>query len=152
MKEPIVSRIFRSALYAVFCAGILLTITLPFMLDTYFGIIYDAYSIRAGYRHFILAFLMVAGAAGTWVVLEMILMMRSIRSGPFVRRNEKALKRVGIIFALMAALFFGKCFVYVTILTMAGGIIFLLGALFAFTLAALFSHAVAFREENDLTI
>lgn len=152
MKEPIVSRIFRFALYAVFCVGVLLTMTLPFMLDTYFDIIYDAYSLREGYRWFILVFLMVAGSAGTWVVLEMIMMMRSIPSDPFVRRNEKALKRIGIIFTAMAVLFFGKCFIYVTILTLAGGIIFLLGALFAFTLTELFSRAVAFREENDLTI
>ena len=152
MNEPLVSRILRYALYAVFALGVLTTVTLPFLLDTYFGILYDAYSVEPGYRTFITVFLMAVGSAGLWVVLELIQMLRSIPLGPFVPRNVKALNRLGVIFLILAAVFCGKCFLYVTFLTMVGGALFLLGGLFAFTLASLFGQAVAFREENDLTI
>ena len=152
MNEPLVSRILRYALYAVFAAGALITVTLPFMLDTYFGILYDAYSVEPGYRTFIMVFLVTVGIACLWVILEMIWMLRSIPLGPFVSRNVRALNRVGVVFMALAVVFWGKCLLYVTFLTMVGAGIFLLGGLFAFTLASLFRQAVAFREENDLTI
>ena len=152
MREPLASRILRLALYVVFILCVLITVTMPLMLDTYFRLLYDAYSLHSGYRMFIMSFLMFAGAGGAWVLFELILMMRSIPTNPFVSRNVRALKRVGIISAVLAVAFFGKCFVYNTFLTMAGGIIFVLACLFSFTLASLFNQAVIFREENDLTI
>ena len=152
MREPIVSRILRYTLYAGFAAGAIITATLPFLLDKYFVILYDAYYLKSGYRTFILVFLMFVGLAGLWVILELIWMLRSIPLGPFIIRNVWALKRVGVIFFVLAVVFFGKCVLYVTILTMVGGALFLLGGLFSFTLASLFRQAVAFREENDLTI
>jgi len=152
MKEPLVSRILRFTLYGVFILAVLITATLPLMLDTYFKILYDAYSLLPGYRTFIMFFLMFAGICGAWAVLEMILMLRSIPTGPFVLGNVRALKRVGAVSAVLAAAFGVKCFVYITFLTLVGAVIFALACLFAFTLASLFSQAVAFREENDLTI
>ena len=152
MKEPLVSRILRFTLYSVLVLSALMTVTMPIMLDTYFRVLYDAYSPQHGYRVFIMSFLMFVGAGGTWVVWEMVLMLRSIPTNPFVLRNVRALRRVGIISAILAAAFLAKCFVYVTFLTMVGTAILVLACLFAFTLASLFRQAVAFREENDLTI
>jgi len=152
MREPIASRILRCTLYGVFVLAVLVTVTLPFMLDIYFGILYDSYSLHPGYRAFVISFLMFIGTGGAWIVFELILMLRSIPTNPFVFRNVRALKRVGIILAVLAVAFGGKCFIYNTFLTMVGTVIFVLACLFAFTLASLFSQAVAFREENDLTI
>jgi hypothetical protein len=95
---------------------------------------------------------MTGGAAGLWVILELIRMLRSIPLGPFVARNVRALNRVGGAALFLTAAFASKCFLYVTFLTVVGAAVFLLAGLFAFTLASLFRQAVAFREENDLTI
>jgi len=152
MKEPLVSRILRYTLYGVLTLAVFLTATLPFMLDRYFKILYDAYSLLPGYRAFIMPFLMFVGLGGAWAVLEMIRMLRTIPAGPFVLGNVRALKRVGAISAALAAAFGAKCMLYITFLTMVGAVIFVMASLFAFTLASLFSQAVAFREENDLTI
>ena len=154
MKESPVSRILKYALYAVFAVGIALTVTLPFMLDTYTVIVQDVYYMRTGYRTFILAFLMAVAVPGLWAVLEMIWLMRSIPSpeGPFTARNVRGLKRVGFIFLGLAAAFMYKCLMYITILTLFCGFLFIGGGLFAFTLAGLIRQAVVFREENDLTI
>jgi len=153
MRETLASRILLYTLYGVLALTVLLTVTLPFMLDTYFEIVYDAYySMRSNYRTFIMPFLMFAGTCGAWIVFEMIRMLHSIRTNPFVARNVRALKRIGIILLVLAMVFLSKCFLYVTFLTMVGAVIFILACLFAFTLASLFSQAVAFREENDLTI
>ena len=145
MKEPLVSRILRYALYAVFVLGAVGTVTLPFMLDTYSRILLDAYYPESGYRTFILIFLMTAAVAGLWIVGEMIFMLRSIPKGPFVRRNVRALRRIGVIFLLLALAFLGKCLVYVTFLTLLCGLLFIGAGLFAFTLAALIGQAIVFR-------
>ena len=152
MKEPLASIALKACLNIVFALGILGIITLPWMLDFYFEYFYDAYFVLPGYRLFILIFLMVTAALVLLIVWEMIAMLRSIPSGPFILRNVRALRRIGVVLLALAALFFSKCVLYVTMLTMACGFMFALCALFAFTLANLFRQAVAFKEENDLTI
>jgi len=152
MKEPLVSRILKYALYALFVIGAAVTLTLPFMLDKYASVLYDAYYLQPGYRMFILIFLTGAAIPILWILLEMIFMMRSIPKGPFVIRNVRALNRIGFLFLTLAAAFLGKCALYITILTLLCGFLFIGAALFAFTLSALIRQAVKFREENDLTI
>lgn len=146
------AKILRLALYLVFAGGVFLIVTLPVFLDDYIRVFHDAYAVNAGYRKFILCFLMVAGTLGVWIVGEIIGMLRTIGSDPFVLRNVNALKRMGFVAITTAALFLLKCFVYVTLLTLAFGILMLICSLFAFTLAGLFAQAVRFKEENDLTI
>jgi len=152
MKESRMCKALRAALYVVFVLGILGTVTLPWMLDTYMRILYDAYYLLPGYRRFILAFLMIVGAFSLWAVWEMIVMMRSIPSDPFIAGNVRALRRVGLILLVLAGLFLLKCLYYVTFLTMACGLMLILCGLLAFTLSNLFGQAVAYKEELDLTI
>ena len=152
MREPLVSKVLKFILYVMFATGILGTITLPWMIDTYMHILYDAYYLQSGYRLFIVSFLMLCAIIVLWVIWEMICMLRSVPKGPFIMHNVNALKRIGIFLMVLAALFFVKCLYYVTFLTMACGFLFIVCGLFAFTLCNLFRQAVVFKEENDLTI
>ena len=154
MKEPFVSKILKYALYFIFISGVLMTIALPRILKwhIYMAVFYDSYIINPGYRTFLMVFLYTVAIPSLWIVLEMILMLRSVPKGPFIMRNVRALNRIGVIFLFLAAAFFGKCLLYITILTFLCGVLFIVGGLFAFTLAALIRKAVVFREENDLTI
>ena len=152
MKEPLSSRILKYALYAAFVIGVAGTATLPFMLDTYYRILRNAYYLDPWYRRFIMFFLTGAAVPALWIILEMIWMLRSIPKGPFVKRNVSALNRIGAIFLVLAAVFFSKCLLYITYLTLLCGFVFILCGLFSFTLAALIRKAIVFREENDLTI
>lgn len=152
MKEPLVSKFLKVTLYIIFVVGILSLVTLPFMLDSYIKILYDTYSVLSGYRTFILGFLTIVGLLGLWIVAELIGMLRTISSDPFIGKNAKALRRMGAVAAVVAMLFFAKCFYYVTILTLICGMVMLLCSAFAFTLADLFRQAVTYKEENDLTI
>ena len=152
MKSPRASRLLRLALYIIFALGVLGTATLPFMLEAYALYFFDAYYPEPGYRGFIIPFLMIAAAQGLWVVMEMILMLRSVPRDPFIKRNVRALSRIGLVLMLLAATFGAKCLFYPTFLTMASAVLFAVCGLFAFTLAELFGRAVAFKEENDLTI
>lgn len=152
LKEPWVSRALKIVLYVVFAAGAAGVVTLPVLLETWMRLFYDAYSLEPGYRSFILAFLMVVAALGLCAVWEMIRIMRTIPEDPFVRKNVASLRRIGVLLLIESALFFLKCLYYATFLTMVAGFLFAVCGLFAFTLCNLFRQAVAFREENDLTI
>ena len=152
IKESAASKILRVILYITFVAGIVMTATMPFMIDTYMRILYDAYILHEGYRTFITVFLMLVGTLGLFIVLELIIMLRTMLKNPFVKRNVKSLNIIGITAFITAGLFFVKCFLYVTFLTLAFGICLVILGLFAFTLANLFKKAVEYKEENDLTI
>jgi len=152
MKETMFSRILKYTLYATFVVGVIATVTLPFMLDTYARIIHGTAMLTEAYRTFILPFLMVVAVPCLWITLEMIFMMRSVPKDPFVMRNVRALYRIGIIFFILAAAFVAKCFVFLTFLTLFCAFLFVGGGLFSFTLGALIRQAIVFREENDLTI
>ena len=151
MKESLHSCILRYALYAAFVIGVIMTATLPLMLDTYARIIGSG-ALAQGYRAFILPFLMIVAVPCLWIVLEMIGMMRTIPEDPFIMRNVRALNRIGFIFFLLAAAFFVKCLFFLSFLTLVCTFFFIGSGLFSFTLAALFRQSVVYREENDLTI
>ena len=152
MRETLSSRVLRISLYIAFGLGLLGTSTLPFMLEYYIGFFYDAYYPEPGYRTFLIIFIMSVAVPGLWIILEMIWMLSSIPRDPFVMRNVRALSRTGIILFVISAMFFAKCFVFITFLTVGCGFLFLICAFFAFTLSNLFRQAVDYKEENDLTI
>ncbi|MCL2841286.1 MAG: DUF2975 domain-containing protein [Defluviitaleaceae bacterium] len=152
MKETLFSKTLKYALYAALVVGVILTVTLPFMLDTYARIIHGAVSLTPAYRGFIMPFLMIVAVPCLWIVVEMILMLRTIPTGPFVMRNVKALYRLGTLLFILSAIFIAKCFIFITFLTLFCAFMFVGSGLFAFTFAALIRQAIVFREENDLTI
>ena len=152
MREPIASRVLRTSLYIIFVAGILCTVTLPFMLDYYTLLFLNGYYLDSEFRKFIIIFIISVAIPGLWIIMEMILMLRSIPRGPFIIRNVNALRRIGVVLFIIAALFLAKCFFFFTFLTMGCVFLFSICGFFAFTLSNLFSQAVTYKEENDLTI
>lgn len=59
---------------------------------------------------------------------------------------------MGVAAEIAAALFVGKCVFSFTAMTAVCALVMALSGLFALTLAAVFARAVAFKQENDLTI
>lgn len=152
MKEPITSKVLRMILYVIFVLGIVIILTLPFLLEYYTSYFYDAYYLNPGYRRFIIAFLMLSGVLGDTIVWIAIQLMKSIPSNPFTAKNVTNLKRIGILANIIALIFLLKCVVYPTFLTLLSSLLFFVGGLFVFTLSNLFRQVVRFKEENDLTI
>ena len=151
-SESAASKTLRLILYALFPAGALVTITMPFMIDTYMAALYDAYAIEAGYKTFITVFLMAVGALGLFIIFELVIILRTIPKDPFVKRNVRSLNVIGSAAFVCAAMFFLKCFLYVTIMTLLCGACLVILGLFAFVLGDMFARAVAYKQENDLTI
>jgi len=152
MKEPLFARILKYALCATFVLGVAGTISMPFMIDYYFRWFRNTPSLSPEYRSFILPFLMAVAVPLLWIVMEMILMLRSIPNAPFIKRNVHALNRIGIIFFVIAATFLGKLLVFLNFLSLVFAVFLIGSGFFAFTLAALIRQSIVLREENDLTI
>ncbi len=151
MKEPLVSRLLRYCLSILFLIGVFLVASLSITLPRY-AHLYDAYYQMESYRLFLLLFLSALGVLALWIIAELILILRTISKNPFIRRNVRALRRIGIAAIGISLLFFIKCIYYLTFLTLVCGGVFLLCALLVFTLCALFAQAVNYKEENELTI
>ncbi len=98
-----------------------------------------------------LGVLFVAGAIVIGVTL--FGMMRSLGRDPFVEGNVRALRRMGFVALGMAAC----CLLLVllpanTILVQFVGAAVALCGLFSLVLSRVFARAVAYKEENDLTV
>ncbi len=151
MHKTFVARCTEVLLYAVFCCGCALWLALPFFLDPLLIIFADEFIAAASYKEF-MVFLMLVGAAGLYILFELIRLFRTLGGDPFVIRNAKALKRMGVSALVVTALFIVKCLVFFTPMTLVCALIILLLGLFAFVLANLFEKAVEFKLENELTI
>ncbi len=98
------------------------------------------------------------GLCGLWILVELMLIVRTLyKNDPFTERNVRALKRMGIVSlctaALSVAAFVVRCVLgHNGALYLGVAIVFLLCGLFALTLGYVFGQAVAFKQENDLTI
>lgn len=85
--------------------------------------------------------------------MTLFIMMCSLDSDPFVERNVRALRRMGFVALGMAAC----CLLLLllpanTILAQFVGAAVALCGLFSLVLSRVFARAVAFKEENDLTV
>jgi hypothetical protein len=152
MKEPIYSIILRYLLYVVFGVGLFMAVTLAFMVDTYVYMVHGTASITQQYRDFIVPFLLSVAIPCLWINTEMIYMLKTIPTEPFIRSNTKRLKRVGLLFLVLSGAFFTKCFFFMTFLTLFCAMLFVGAGLFAFTLSSLIEQSIVLKEENELTI
>ncbi len=152
MKKSFASKFLQSTLYLFFIIGTCIVVAMPWTLDFYLQMLYDAYSVQENYHTFILIFLMIEGVLGLAIAASLISMVRTIESNPFVQKNVNILRRMGILGMVMAFLFFAKGWFYFTIMTFGCGLLLFLMGLFAFTLCDLLHQAVMYKEENDLTI
>ena len=137
--------------------GLLAGLFVSYLLLSEMGAQVDALSMERYGTHVLtffavgLGILFVIGAIVICVTL--FVMMRSIDKDPFVRRNVRALRLMGVVALGMAAC----CLLLVllpanTILAQFVGAAVALCGLFSLVLSGVFERAVAFKEENDLTV
>jgi len=152
MKNAVSIKLLNVTLYAMLIIIIGLIITLPWALNLYIDVFEADIYYSGNARIFIMIFLIVVGVFVTWIVGELIFMMKTIEEDPFVERNAEAFRRMGNVAMILAILFFLKCFSYFTLLTCMCGIMLAICSLVAFTLRHIFRQAVIYKNENDLTI
>lgn len=102
---------------------------------------------------FVLMFFYYCGVWTMGILLQGHFILRTLeKNQPFDSNNSGRLFRVGIFCILIAAAFLIKIFLYNTLLTTAGAVIFILVGLISFILADIFRKASRIWEEQQLTV
>lgn len=106
----------------------------------------SAYTYIAG----ALAVLFIFGAE--YIAITLLRMLRSVNEDPFVPANVLALKHMGVTALTMTCLGLATMLLHPMPLIVLGSIPVGMCGLFSLVLSSVFARAVAFKQENDLTV
>lgn len=98
----------------------------------------------------ILAMLCILGAE--YIAVTLYRMMRSVEKDPFVPKNVRALRNMGIAALLVMACGLFTLLLHPVPLAVIAALPVGMCGLFSLVLANVFEKAVAFKQENDLTV
>lgn len=101
----------------------------------------------------IAATLTLSGTCAIYILLNLKLMFRSLLDGdPFTEENVNHFRKMAAASFLIALIYTIKCVWFPSLMTGVLIFTFLIASLFCLTLKDLFKQAVAYKEENDLTV
>ena len=89
---------------------------------------------------------------GESIALTLFGMMNTLNSDPFVERNVRALRRMGIVALVIALLGLGTLLLHPVPLAVIAALPVAMCGLFSLVLSRVFAEAVAYKQENDLTV
>lgn len=134
----------------MFYSGILVAVSLPYTLKLA-GKYYSS-DFTEHYISMLIIFLLsgVCGLTIVWQLRKMIITV--LNRNCFVDNNTKSLKVMGKAAFVITVLFIVKVFILPTPATFIIVLTFFIAGLFSHALSLVFSEAVRYKEENDLTI
>ena len=151
MKLSVLNRITLLMLYLCMALGLAFIVLLPQLLPQLLntdGLVPEA---TAGYA-ISLGCWMLGSIGGLFILFTLSCMMRSVTADPFIRRNVRRLRDMGLTALGMTALTLIVTVFYYRPTLLLVATAELLCALFSLALRGVFEKAVDYREENALTI
>ncbi len=134
----------------MFYTGILVIVSLPYTLKLAGR--YYSRDIADHYMSMLVIFFL-SGVCGLIIVWQLRKMITTVTDrNCFVDSNTKSLKVMGRVAFIIAVLFLIKVFVFPTPATCVIILTFFIAGIFSHVLSLVFSEAVRYKEENDLTI
>ena len=106
----------------------------------------QSYAILAG----VIASLCLLG--GESIAFTLFCMMNTLEKDPFVQKNVDALRRMGVTALLIALLGLGTLLLHPVPLAVIAALPVAMCGLFSLVLSRVFAQAVAYKQENDLTV
>jgi len=98
----------------------------------------------------IIATLCILGAE--YIALTLFCMMNTLERDPFVQKNVNALKRMGVTALVIALLGLSTLLLHPVPLAVIAAAPVAMCGLFSIVLSRVFAQAVAYKQENDLTV
>ena len=133
----------------MFYSGIIVTLTLPLSFR-YYGR-YNVY-FKENYYSMCVIF-MLSGIFAILIIQQLRKMFLTvIRDDCFVRENVIRLEKMSIYSFFIAVITACRLFIYITPAVFVIILVFVIAGLFSKVLAQVFDKAVAYKQENDLTI
>lgn len=152
MKVSFISKMFTVVLYVLFVAGSVTIASLLVYMVMHGAEIFNWSNFINELNVFLCFFVVIVGGLLIWMIGEVIGAMKTLRKDPFTRRNVNAVTHIGIIVILLFIAFVIKTIMFFTVLTALCAVILFAASLAVFTLQNLFSQAIIYKEENELTI
>ena len=148
-QRNVIHKITKTLVDIMFYLGIICVIAVPFLAESISKLYgYGEYSYIP-----MTVILDVSGIIAVYILFNLKSMYKTLLSGdPFINENVLHLKKIAVSCVLISVVYIKKCIFMFTIATLIIIIVFTIGSLFCLTLKDLFSQAVNFKEENDLTI
>ncbi len=133
----------------MFYSGIVVTVTLPFVLK-FIAKYYEP--IAGSYKETVIIYF-VLGIAALVLINELRKIFKTVLAEDcFVEENVRSLRKMGNWSFFIAVMSVVRSIVYVTIAMGVVILVFVIAGLFSKVLAMVFEEAVRYKEENDLTI
>ena len=89
---------------------------------------------------------------GEYIAFTLFCMMNTLNSDPFVERNVRSLRRMGIVALVIALMGLGTLLLHPVPLAVIAALPVAMCGLFSLVLSRVFAEAVAYKQENDLTV
>lgn len=89
---------------------------------------------------------------GEYIAFTLFCMMRTLDQDPFVQKNVDALRRMGFTALLIALLGLSTLLLHPVPLAVIAALPVAMCGLFSLVLSRVFAQAVAYKQENDLTV
>lgn len=148
MKDG-VTRFTKVLLDIMFFGGIVVIVTLPLSMRMYGRI--NSYFEKYYWMQLVLFF--ISGILAVLIIYELRKMFRSVLADDcFLIGNVVSLRRMGNYSFGIAAVTVVRAVGYLTPATCVVFLVFMIAGLFSKVLAQVFDKAVAYKQENDLTI
>jgi hypothetical protein len=139
----------KSLIEFMICSGFLVCAAVPFLTYKVASI----YPFINSIAFPIMTVLLISGIMAIYILWELRRIFKSIvNTSPFNLQNVSILRRISIAAFIISAAFIVKCFFWFTLATVIIVIIFAIAALFCLVLADVFTQAVLYKEEIDLTV
>ena len=104
------------------------------------------YAVASG----VIATLCILGAE--YIAFTLFCMMRTLERDPFVQRNVDALRHIGLMALAVAVLGLSTLLLHPVPLAVIAALPVAMCGLFSLVLSRVFAQAVAYKQENDLTV
>jgi len=131
-------------------AGLLL-----FLYAEIWPVVFEFFA-REGKPHLFAALAMAIGTlcvvGAEYIAFELMRMMRTLDGDPFVVRNVRALRRMGLVALGIALMGLSTLLLHPVPLAVIAALPVAMCGLFSLVLANVFEQAVAYKQENDLTV
>lgn len=148
-KRQELTRWTKILLDFMFWAGIAVTVTLPFSVKWIGGFLP---SVAEHYEEIVIIYF-VLGVLALALLRELRKIFRTVLDrNCFVMENVESLRKMGNLSFFIAVLSVVRSIVYVTVAMLVVILVFIIAGLFSKILALVFEEAVAYKEENDLTV
>ncbi len=142
------SAIIAIGIKIVFVMGIIITVTLPFLLKTYVEIFNPVLDYNAA-----LIILYVSSIPALIIVYQFIKIFATLKQdNPFIMENVKSLKVISVCSIIIAIEYVIGIFFIVSVFEIILIAVFIITWLGGYILAELLKRAIEYKEENELTI